>query len=553
MAASKSTLQVQCDMATWTSDDTKIITSQCCMATSTALDMVPGSHIIHVWDSRTGQCIIGLPSVHTKPCPVLVSHPSDPSIMVSAGADGHVRVWNLTTGKCLFSHENVHQYGALENPSERGKSSGYLDGTFSPDGLNLVLTDESGRITIIDTLESEQETKAKRDDGSSITCDDPSQRDDDQNVAPFWMREQYFANDYYELFYDTNGYCIERGSRQPPHLAPEAARCNHTGSAYGSVIQVALSMLPGPIPLQEEVVRANRDDLRLRSFQIRKPGGILAKNVLGTRTLIEAYPSASSYVMCGDSSVITRMGQVENPTLPPIQAEPQPTRPPNRSLSTRYRWIDYDDIAREDDGAEVDEPESDYDENEAPERERRTDSARSRRRNNRTVARREARREVEIFEEIVNNEPVRMSARQSARRSEAQPYNDDGSEASIIEEMLSSNTSPSGEYIKDYTELGHLFKIPNGGELRRKWASRNNCIEGYTGWKTYAPQVGDSIVYVPRAHSDTLQTYPICNSSETGAPWKSWPTVSQWPVVRCEVKDIRYRFPYNGYFGSRSR
>jgi hypothetical protein len=535
-SSSKPTLQVHCDMATWTSDDAKIITSQCCVLKANGLDIVPGSHIIHVWDSKTGQCIIGLPSVHDKPCPVLISHPTDPSIMASAGADGCVRIWNLTSGECLFSHRNIHKYGSMEDVADRGKKCGYLDGSFSTDGLNLVLTDDTGRITIIDTLQCEEEM-------STDICNDTI---DNTNGAPFWMKEQYFANDYYELFYDLNGYCIERGSRQPPHLAPEAARCNHTGSAFDAKHQEALSMLNGPRSICENEVRIHRDEMRLKSFEIRKPGGILAQNVLGTRTLIEAYPCVSSHIIDNNSDTTIMTEQATHPSLPRAQVERQ--RPESQGLSSRYRWIDYDDVPREDD--DIDEVESDYEENHNDEpgrspRRRRGNSrnaARSRRRNNRNSVQ----SAIERFEEVINNEPSRTSVRQSTRRSNTQQYNDEDSDGSVIEEMLSANTTPGGEYIKDYIDLGHLFKIPFGGELKRKWVSRNDCIEGYTGYKTYSPQVGDSVVYIPKAHSDTLKEFPICNNSSTGAPWKSWQKNSHWPVVQCKIKNIRYRFPYNG-------
>ena len=558
-SASKSTLQVNCDMAAWTSDDKKIVTSQCCVVTTNSSDIIIGSQIVRVWDSKTGQCLIDLPSIHSKSCPVLISHPLDPSILVSAGLDGFVHVWNLDTGTCLFSHQNIHKYGSVETTNDRGSICGYLDGGFSPDGLILILTDDKGRISLIDTFQAEI------DISDSIDEVDGGQSSSKQCIAPLWMQEQYFANDYYELYYDPNGYCIERGSRQPPHLAPEAARCNHIGSAYGAVLQAALTTLPGPSPLLEEEVRLHRDDLRQKSFEVRKPGGILAQNVIGTRTLIESYPNKSTHIIGrGNTELVTPETTTHHTHTSVAPLQPENARPRNRQLSSRYRWIDYDDTTRDDDI--VEEVESDYDENEntfaqideesdgSPSRNRRNrsqPSARTRRRNNRI----ETRRENERFEDIVSNEPIRSSARQSARSNSrtSHQYDDEDSDGSIFDEMLSANTSPGGEFITDYTDLGHLFKLPSGGALNREWLSRNSCIESHTGLKTFTPQVGDSVVYIPRAHSDTLVAFPICNNSSTGAPWKTWPNIGHWPVVQCEVKNIRYRFPYNGHYGNKSQ
>ena len=73
-------VSASCNVAVWTSDDRMLVTSQSCPLTSTGPEIVPGSQVSHLWESRTGQCLLGIPSAQ-KPCPVLVSHPSDPSIL----------------------------------------------------------------------------------------------------------------------------------------------------------------------------------------------------------------------------------------------------------------------------------------------------------------------------------------------------------------------------------------------------------------------------------------------------------------------------------------
>lgn len=49
------------------------------------------------------------------------------------------------------------------------------------------------------------------------------------------------------------------------------------------------------------------------------------------------------------------------------------------------------------------------------------------------------------------------------------------------------------------------------------------------------------MVYIPRAHYDTINKYP--ETAVQTAPWKSFPQNSAWPVVLCKVRAIRYRFP----------
>merc|ERR1712100_738453 len=88
-----------------------------------------------------------------------------------------------------------------------------------------------------------------------------------------------------------------------------------------------------------------------------------------------------------------------------------------------------------------------------------------------------------------------------------------------------------------------------GGPLHRMMIQRSESTLGAIGQKVYVPQVGDSIIYIAKAHYDTLRNFTTGQSSQ---PWKSWPTNKAWPVVRCIVTNVRYRFPYVHHYGSRA-
>ena len=145
-------------------------------------------------------------------------------------------------------------------------------------------------------------------------------------------------------------------------------------------------------------------------------------------------------------------------------------------------------------------------------------------------------------------QPTRSSSRQVSRRRAVEESEDD---EEFFEEMVSTHTKPSGEYARDWISADHFFKMHRDNDVNRKWLSRTNNQASHYGSKAYCPQVGDSIVYIPRVHYDTLQKFP---TGEYSAPWKSWPTTHQpWPVVRCKVVHVRYRFPYEMYYARSGR
>merc|ERR1719401_1892161 len=145
----------------------------------------------------------------------------------------------------------------------------------------------------------------------------------------------------------------------------------------------------------------------------------------------------------------------------------------------------------------------------------------------------------------------RLPARASSRQTAPRMYRELNSDDEQLNEMISTHTEPSGNFADDWHVSRHIFKLPRGdGEnMCRDWLRRTgfqgNCLRR----KMFCPQVGDSVVYIPRAHNDTLQKFPV--QSNPTQPWKTWPLTSSWPVVCCTVMHVRYRFPYEMYYKSR--
>jgi hypothetical protein len=538
-----SNAKVNCDGVAWTCDDTKVITSQSSPMKGSGIGIIPGSHFICVWDSHTGKCLMGITSSHNSLCPSLAPHPHLPSVFASAGADGAVNVWDLDRGDCFYTHSNTLLHGPIEPASDRGKPCGYLEAQFSPDGLNLVLTDESGRIIILD---SQMQSRLQ------------SRSDDSEEKA---LQEQYFANDYYELIYDANGYCIERGSGRPPHLAPGGVRCTHEGVPYSEAMREIYKELTGPHPIPP--CSTMTDGYDAPSFATHLERGVISRNSqVKVRRILARNPD---FTQRCETAIIDKEGNFVRHTLEKLSISTQRVtvssgnRNTNhaasndRPLSNRYRWISFNDVP-ESDGEEEDQDDEEFvvngrrlNESSEDERNeflsqfhRRQESRRERAGSGRRRRRERPESDDELREE---SHPARASSRQAAQRT----YNELNSDDEALEELMSTHTKPSGEYVDDWKVSGHLFKLPRGGgsSVRRNWL----CRTIYHGQKMFCPQVGDSVVYIPKAHSETLRIFPIRGYAP---PWQTWPTSSNWPVVRCRVLHARYRFPYEMNYKARS-
>jgi hypothetical protein len=528
------TSKVSCDVAVWTHDDSYVVSSQSVLVKQSGSEIQPGSQYLFLWHSRTGQCLMGFSGAHTMQCPVVIPHPDDSSLVCTAAADGFARLWDWETGRCLFTHKNKESTN--QDTGNRNKLAGFLDGSWSPSGTSIVLTDDSGCVTILDS-------SCKGDYVGDLT--------------EAWQKDQYFANDYYELFYDRHGYCIERGSERPPHLAPRGVRCNHAGAPWSDEVNEALSKLIGPLPLPENMCRWRRERIRAGATVTAGNKGIrlVGRQSKVRRGVREFDPSstimvkASGHVEPTDSKS-TRNGAVPFGAANPaarIERTSDEGREPARSLSSNFRYLDYDDMIRRQ-GDPNDEELVDSDDEEFEPAARHAANA-----NNSDDSDDDLLIEAESPRRLGGNpnggrraEVAVRAARQQRAQRRARVRDDFveiGSDDEMVIEYMSTNNTPSGAYVTDYDSAGHFWRAPSSGWVKRKWVRRSESDSSYSGRKIYTPQMGDSVVYIPRAHYATITEFPSLTP-----PWQTWPQESVWPVVRCRVRGIRYRFPYEDYF-----
>ncbi len=493
--------RISCDVACWTAQDETIVTSQSELEKQSGSAIVPGSQFICVWDSRSGNCLVAISGAHSMQCPVLVPHPSESDIFCSAGADGRVKIWNVTIGECVFQHKNTLEFGPID-ARDKGKPSGYLDGSFSPDGALLVLTDDSGRVSIFDSVGQKDET-----DGKNLP----------------WMKEQYFSNDYYDLLYDQNGYCVERGSEQPPHLAPRGVRCSNAGTPWAAFVNDLLRGNTGPLPSSEVEARCKRQYCRQIAAEMSETEMPVHGNVI-------ARLDPETTVMLGEDTIGGKL--IVGPPSAASDAEARPRSP--RRMSDNYRWRDYTDILREEASSNRHDDDSEMADTDDEEFEY-----------NETAGRRlhESSDSDDDDDDMENSLVMPDSPAAGGRRRRFIEDDDSDSEGGL-EEYMSTNNEPSGPFIRDYDS--HFFRVPDArsASISRSWVRRLESNSSYGGRKSYTPQVGDSIVYIPRVHKDTILQFPSLT-----APWRNWPDGAEWPFVQCLIRNIRYRFPFTAYSG----
>uniref|UniRef100_A0A1A8RHS8 Bromodomain and WD repeat domain containing 1 n=1 Tax=Nothobranchius rachovii TaxID=451742 RepID=A0A1A8RHS8_9TELE len=142
------------------------------------------NHLLKVWNSYTGQ-LLHILKGHEAEVFVLEPHPFDARIILSAGHDGNVFIWDLQRGT-----NTQHYFNMIE-----GQGHGAVfDCKFTPDGQRFACTDSHGHLLVFGF-------------GSSK----PYEKLPDQ---------VFFHTDYRPLIRDANGFVLDEQTQQAPHLMP---------------------------------------------------------------------------------------------------------------------------------------------------------------------------------------------------------------------------------------------------------------------------------------------------------------------------------------------
>lgn len=187
------------DQIAWNADDSVVLAS------------VQNFHVL-VYSVHDDKVVRDLSGVHEEPIHIVLGHPIEPEIAVTASYSGDVAVWNIKTGEALKVF-----YSVDTRPDGRKwpDSIAYVDGYISHDGQSVALTDAAGQLHVIGIGEP----------------DSLSSR------APY---DQFMSSDYEDLIEGEDGVVRIASSGIPAHeLNPADVLCDATATPYPQEFQNA--------------------------------------------------------------------------------------------------------------------------------------------------------------------------------------------------------------------------------------------------------------------------------------------------------------------------
>uniref|UniRef100_A0A674A5Q7 Bromodomain and WD repeat domain containing 3 n=1 Tax=Salmo trutta TaxID=8032 RepID=A0A674A5Q7_SALTR len=171
------------------------------------------NYLLKVWSSTTGQLLHVL-SGHDDEVFVLEAHPFDRRIMLSAGHDGNIYMWDLTKGAKIRNFFNMIE----------GQGHGAaFDCKFSADGQHFACTDSHGHLLIF-----------------GFGCSRPYEKIPDQ---------MFFHTDFRPLIRDANNFVLDEQTQQAPHLMPPPFLVDVDGNPHPTHYQ---RLVPGRESCKEE-------------------------------------------------------------------------------------------------------------------------------------------------------------------------------------------------------------------------------------------------------------------------------------------------------------
>lgn len=512
----------------WTCNDARIVTVQSVAASETILESMQTTRL-KVWDAMNGDLLRVIWSISDKPCRCLAHHPTNPSVVVTAGEDGVVNVWDI---------ELEANLATVQVRLEDGVAANLVDISINRDGTRIAATDMQGFVTLIAT-------------------------DNPERFAKHKYPEQYFSTDYTDIIHDADGFAIDVGSQMSVNDAPKGLLCRIDGSAY----EHQPMRPPGPPVLEVEEVerflaslkedrsslyremdrvfevflrnkRTNRLAIKYRSSRVKS-----SRETTSKKSLPSAMPPSSlnyrdwneALPISSDDSALDSDFEHEpehnsgsrSRQLRQRRSSTSSLRRSTRSTAAYPVYDTYDDDDDEDD--------EEYEEDD--------DAVQP------AVSKRRARQQKFAFEDDDelhdSDEDIGGRGRKGTNYADDGDYRQSSSRkkrASVrkgkqrIERKRSSRSLGQRlysrvEWSKD-SSTGLVLSVPPGTEIYRSWVQNDMQYD-----MSYVPQMGDRVMYIPQGHSPYLAKF----AEDRSPPWMQF--ANKWPFVECEIRDIQYSFP----------
>ncbi|XP_052866159.1 bromodomain and WD repeat-containing protein 3 [Anopheles cruzii] len=190
-------IKLKVTMVSWDNTDNWVITAV-------------NDHTIKVWNAHTGRLHRVLRG-HTSEIYVLESHAKDSGVLLSAGHDGHLYIWDIVEGVTIASFINKTEdlIGNL--------GGGIYDAKWSPDGMMIAATDQDGHILMFGYGSGHEKLKRL-------------------------PQELFFHTDYRPLIRDSALHVMDEQTQTMPHLMPPPFLVDIDGNPYPPALQ---RLVPG--------------------------------------------------------------------------------------------------------------------------------------------------------------------------------------------------------------------------------------------------------------------------------------------------------------------
>ncbi|KAL0133738.1 hypothetical protein PUN28_001006 [Cardiocondyla obscurior] len=164
-------------------------------------------YTLKVWNAKSGELVKVLRG-HKDEVFVLESHPIDPRVILSAGHDGQLIIWDIL---------NIEPMACFQNFVEGQGNCAVFDAKWSPDGTKLAATDSNGHLLMYGFGCGVEKLK----------------------IVP---KELFFHTDYRPLIRDGNNYVLDEQTQTAPHLMPPPFLVDVDGNPYPPALQ---RLVPG--------------------------------------------------------------------------------------------------------------------------------------------------------------------------------------------------------------------------------------------------------------------------------------------------------------------